>query len=805
MCVRYIQNIPVCHVDFTVEVERALRVLDGAVAVFDASAGVEAQTLTVWRQADKHHVPRICFLNKMDKPGASFVYSIESIRQKLKVKPLPLQIPIGTGKAFEGLVDLVTNEKITWSPKSSHDDGRVFERRPLTTADDPDLLKEARDARSALIEQSLSGEHNDLAQGISGAMYCSSQLSDSPCETLNILPRPAHSADQKDIESRIRLRSPRCPLLLYQKAVSPSAYLKRHVDFTVEVERALRVLDGAVAVFDASAGVEAQTLTVWRQADKHHVPRICFLNKMDKPGASFVYSIESIRQKLKVKPLPLQIADLDDEFAELVLGEFNENLDALPSVKLHAAIRRVTLARTAVPVFCGSALKNKGVQPLLDAITMYLPAPNERHHELLQWYGDDLCALAFKVIHDKQRGPLIADLDDEFAELVLGEFNENLDALPSVKLHAAIRRVTLARTAVPVFCGSALKNKGVQPLLDAITMYLPAPNERHHELLQWYGDDLCALAFKVIHDKQRGPLVFVRIYSGTMKPQSAVYNINRNTTERISRLLLPFADQQIEIPSLTAGNIALTTATGDTVVSSKSSASAVARRAGKDDGKKRGSAQESLVLVGVEIPQPVFFCTIEPPSMAKQADLDHALNSLQREDPSLIVKTDPNSGQTILCGMGELHIEIIHDRIQREYGIETQLGPLQVSYRETILNSGTAAASLPVISYSDTAEQLAQDVKDAVENGIHSSYLQGPLLGFPMQDVVVSVQSVHVRAGTSMPMVSACISRCMQKGYSTVLRTLTSGTATFTLALSSYEAMNLQDQNTLVSRMTGLA
>ncbi|XP_033861987.3 ribosome-releasing factor 2, mitochondrial isoform X1 [Acipenser ruthenus] len=635
------------HVDFTVEVERALRVLDGAVAVFDASAGVEAQTLTVWRQADKHHVPRICFLNKMDKPGASFVYSIESIRQKLKVKPLPLQIPIGTGKAFEGLVDLVTNEKLTWSPKSSRDDGRVFERSPLTTADDPDLVKEARDARSALIEQ-------------------------------------------------------------------------------------------------------------------------------------------------------------------------------------------------------------------------------------------------------------IADLDDEFAELVLGEFNENLDALPSVKLHAAIRRVTLARTAVPVFCGSALKNKGVQPLLDAITMYLPAPNERHHELLQWYGDDLCALAFKVIHDKQRGPLVFVRIYSGTMKPQSSVYNINRNTTERISRLLLPFADQQIEIPSLTAGNIALTvglkqTATGDTVVSSKSSAAAVARRAGKDDGKKRGSAQESLVLAGVEIPQPVFFCTIEPPSMAKQADLDHALNSLQREDPSLIVKTDPNSGQTILCGMGELHIEIIHDRIRREYGIETQLGPLQVSYRETILNSSTAAdtldrtigdkrhlvsvelavspcegeegsALLPVISYSDTAEQLAQDVKDAVENGIHSSYLQGPLLGFPMQDVVVSVQSVHVRAGTSMPMVSACISRCMQKalkqagsqvleplmsleitvseehlgtvlgdlaqrrgsiheiqsrqdskvvlasvpladmmGYSTVLRTLTSGTATFTLALSSYETMNLQDQNTLVSRMTGLA
>lgn len=294
------------HVDFTIEVERSLRVLDGAVAVFDAAAGVEAQTLTVWRQADKHRVPRICFVNKMDKPRASFPYSIESIKEKLKVKPLLLQLPIGTGKSFEGVVDVVTNEKILWSPSSIDDeDGTIFSRDPLTSTDDHELLKEARDARYSLIEQ-------------------------------------------------------------------------------------------------------------------------------------------------------------------------------------------------------------------------------------------------------------VADLDDEFAELALEALSENLDAVSAENLNAAIRRVTLAQTAVPVLCGSALKNKGIQLLMDAVTKYLPAPNECQRDFLHCYGSDLCALAFKVVHDKQRGPLVFLRIYSGTLKPQSAVYNINKNCTERMSRLLLPFADRQIEIPALEAGNIALT-------------------------------------------------------------------------------------------------------------------------------------------------------------------------------------------------------------------------------------------------------
>uniref|UniRef100_A0A672VBU9 Elongation factor G2 n=1 Tax=Strigops habroptila TaxID=2489341 RepID=A0A672VBU9_STRHB len=605
-----------------------------------------------------------------------------------------------------------------------------------------------------------------------------------------------------------------------------------HVDFTVEVERCLRVLDGAVAVFDASAGVEAQTLTVWRQADKHQIPRICFLNKMDK-----------IRRMYLIKLNSLQLKSL--LYLQLPIGEA------------------------------------KTFRGLVDVVTK----------EQIIWKPT-------------------SDLDDgkNFEQKLLLEaddpnlFQEVQDARNNLieQLQSAIRRVTLAQKAVPVLCGSALKNKGVQPLLDAVTMYLPAPNERSYEFLQWYKDDLCALAFKVLHDKCRGPLVFIRVYSGSLKPQSAVYNINKSCTERMSRLLLPFADQQIEIPSLMPGNIALTvglkqSATGDTIVSSKASAVAAARRAGMGTrGEKRSSSNtESLLLAGVEIPDPVFFCTIEPPSTAKQQDLDNALSCLQREDPSLKVKLDPDTGQTVLCGMGELHIEIIHDRIKREYGIETYLGPLQIAYRETILNAaqatdvldkavgdkrhfvtaelevrpglGERATTKPAIEYAVGIEELPKEVKGAVENGITNSCIQGPLLGFPVQDIDVTVQSLTLHPDTSHTMLSACVSRCMQKalkkagiqileplmnleitvsedhlsaaladlaqrrgsvqeiqsrqdnrvvvatvplaemmGYSTVLRSLTSGSATFTLELASYQALSSQEQSALLQRRTGL-
>uniref|UniRef100_A0A3Q2VEZ8 Elongation factor G2 n=1 Tax=Haplochromis burtoni TaxID=8153 RepID=A0A3Q2VEZ8_HAPBU len=622
-----------------------------------------------------------------------------------------------------------------------------------------------------------------------------------------------------------------------------------HVDFTLEVERALRVLDGAVAVFDASAGVEAQTLTVWRQAEKHHIPCVCFLNKMDKPAANFC--IESIRQKLKANPVLLQIPVGSGK-------NFTGVVDLLTSQKLMWKMKSM---RDDGRVFEVKAL-DRSDDP-----------------DLLQVVSDARTALIEQV----------ADLDDEFAELLLTDFSENFDAIPSNKLQEAVRRVTLARKGVPVLCGSSLRNKGVQPLLDAITAYLPAPNERHHDVFR--TSDLHS-SCSVTHFHRRTP------------SQSHYYNtacpILYICSERMSRLLVPFADQHVEIPSMTAGNIALTvglkqTVTGDTIVSSKASAAAAARRAQNDsEAGKRSRECASVILSGVEVPDPVFFCTIEPPSMSKQADLENVLNCLQREDPSLKVRVDPDSGQTILCGMGELHIEIIHDRIRREHGIETHLGPLQVAYRETILHEASASDTLdrtvgerrhvitvelavrPVdiasvggsceLAFTEELEgQLSAETKEAVENGVHSSFLQGPLLGYPLQSVSTLMQRVTIEPGTSPAMVSACVSRCMLKalrlaggqvlepvmslevtvgddhlssvlgdlaqrrgtvrdiqsrhdnkvllatvplaemmGYSTVLRTLTSGNATFSLELDTYEAMNPQEQNTLLKRLSGL-
>lgn len=630
-----------------------------------------------------------------------------------------------------------------------------------------------------------------------------------------------------------------------------------HVDFTLEVERSLRVLDGAVAVFDASAGVEAQTMTVWRQAEKHHVPCIGFLNKMDKHTANLDFCIESIKEKMRTTPILLQIpVGCGKNFSGIV--------DLVTNKKLIWKMRSMEDDGSCYEVM---PLDQTDEPVLLQAAT-------------------------------KARSTLIeqvADLDDEFAELLLTDFSDDFDAVPSNLIQDALRRVTLERKGVPILCGSSLKNKGVQPLLDAIIAYLPNPSQRHHDIIQWYKDDLCALAFKVIHDKQRGPLVFVRIYSGTLKAQSAIHNINRNCTERMSRLMLPFADQFVEIPSMTAGNIALTvglkqTVTGDTIVASKASAAAALRRVQNEMGRKGDAV--NVILTGVEVPDPVFFCTIEPPTIAKQSDLENALYCLQREDPSLKVRVDPDSGQTILCGMGELHIEIIHDRIKREYGIETHLGPLQVAYRETITQESKTTDTLDrtiggqrhVVSVELTVgptdncggsgiftieeelqNQLSPDLNEAIENGVHSSYLQGPLLGYPVQGVSTLIQTVNIQPGTSPAFVSACISRCMQKamkvagaqvlepvmslevtveenylgsvlgdlaqrrgtvrdiqsrydnkvllatvplaemmGYSTVLRTITSGTATFSLELDTYEGMNPQDQNVLLRRLTGL-
>ncbi|KAG7257860.1 hypothetical protein CRUP_000023 [Coryphaenoides rupestris] len=346
---------------------------------------------------------------------------------------------------------------------------------------------------------------------------------------------------------------------------------------------------------------------------------------MDKPTANFAFSIESIRQKLKANPLLLQI-----------------------------------------PV--GSGQNFTGMIDLVSQQQM-IWRPTSR--------GDNGRAFETKPLSQVEDSDLV---------------NEAQEA-----------RAALIEKAVPVLCGSSLKNKGVQPLLDAITHYLPAPDERHNDLVQWYQDDLCALAFKVVHDKQRGPMVFLRIYSGTMKPQAAVHNINRDSVERLSRLL---------------------TVTGDTIVSSKASAAAAARRANQH---RELEGKASVVLSGVE---------------------------------------------TILCGMGELHIDIIHDRIRREYGIETYLGPCRNAGphgggaeargdREPgrgPADGGSSSGNSWAWRRSSTDQggevQVPVELKAAVDTGVQSSYYQG---------VATTIERVSLEPGTSSAMVSACVSRCMLK------------------------------------------
>ncbi|OWZ15294.1 Translation elongation factor G [Phytophthora megakarya] len=431
-----------------------------------------------------------------------------------------------------------------------------------------------------------------------------------------------------------------------------------HVDFTIEVERAVRVLDGAVAVLDGVAGVEAQTETVWEQADRYRVPRIAFVNKLDREGASFARACESIEARFGVQTLCVQ----------LPVGEEAE------------------------------------FEGLLDLVDMQLIKWVDKEGEqvqrlpLLSSAGGKMAELYEKALEGRQM--LIeraSNFDDELGELFLME--EEID---NEILKAALRRITVQRDmasqVVVTLCGSALKNKGVQPLLDAVVDYLPSPLDlspfeahtvaggkktrgRSHgsenkvvQLKASSSEPLCALAFKVQHDRQRGLVVFFRVYSGVLNAKSQLLNASRGgTKERLTRLMHVTADDQEAVESISAGHIGAAvglkhTFTGDTLVSAK-------------------DAGYQMMLPGVQIPKPVFTCSIEAESSAKQKDLDAALENLQREDPSFVVTVDDETGQTLMSGMGELHLDIIKERLRSDYKLEPSVGAMRVAYLESITNS----------------------------------------------------------------------------------------------------------------------
>jgi elongation factor G len=403
-----------------------------------------------------------------------------------------------------------------------------------------------------------------------------------------------------------------------------------HVDFTAEVERSLRVLDGAVAVYDGVAGVEPQTETVWRQADKYNVPRMCFVNKMDRTGADFFRCVDMMVERLGANPLVLQ----------LPIGAESDFIGVIDLLEMRALTWR------------GETVKGE------DYTIEEIPA--DLAEQAAQW--------RVKMIET------LAENDEEILEVYLGGDDLSVDTLK-----AAIRRATIAGQVNPVLCGSAFKNKGVQPMLDAVVDYLPSPLDiprvdgvlmdgtteanRHAD----EAEPLSALAFKIAADQHLGKLTFVRIYSGVLENGQQVLNATKDRKERIGKIYQMHANKREELPRAGAGDIIAVaglkqTTTGDTLA----------------------DPQKPIILESMTFPDPVIYVAIEPKTKSDQEKLGTAIQKLAEEDPTFRVRTDEDTGQTIISGMGELHLEILVDRMRREFKVEANVGKPQVAYRETI-------------------------------------------------------------------------------------------------------------------------
>jgi elongation factor G len=482
-----------------------------------------------------------------------------------------------------------------------------------------------------------------------------------------------------------------------------------HVDFTAEVERSLRVLDGGITVLDGNEGVQSQSETVWRQADKYHVPRICFVNKMDKIGADFMMVVEDIKSKLGVKP-----------------------------------------AIMALPIGQESAFK--GIVLVLD-------------RKSIIWEGDDTGAkyTVGEVPED------MVDLVNEYREKLIEQVAETNDELmakyldgvePEVnEVKAALRQATISYKLVPIFCGSSLRNKGVQPLLDAVVEYLPSPvdigeikginpktdTEEVRKLVP--EEPFAGLAFKIQVDPHVGKLTYVRVYSGTLDAGSYALNSNKRAKERIGRLLLMHANTREEIKQAQAGGIVAVvglkeTKTGDTLC---------------DDA-------HPITFEGIEFAEPVISLAIEPKTKADQEKMGVALARLSEEDPTFKVKVDHDTGQTIIAGMGELHLDIIVDRMKREFIVDANVGNPQVAYRETVTMQAEAEGKyirqtgghgqyghcLIRIEPKDRGEgfefvsevtggAIPREFIPAIEKGVKEAMENGVLAGFPLVDMKVAV------------------------------------------------------------------
>jgi elongation factor G len=429
-----------------------------------------------------------------------------------------------------------------------------------------------------------------------------------------------------------------------------------HVDFTVEVERSLRVLDGAVAIFDAYAGVQPQSEAVWRQADKYHVPRLAFINKMDKTGADFENAIKTMRQRLAAHPVAIQCPIGKEDLFIGVIDFLEEKAIIWLEETLGAKFEVFDVAQLWDPAFLAS-------RPNVVAALKFSALDEAYYKE-----------------HREKSIEYIAEHDDSLVEKFL-----NGEKISADELRASIRRSTIALKLVPVLAGSAFKNKGIQPLLDAVVDYLPSPLDvppvegtsldGSEIVLRRASDDqpFAALAFKIMSDPFVGHVTYIRAYSGVLKSGSYIYNSTKQTRERVGRLLRMHANKREDIDAIHAGDIAAcvglkSVTTGDTLC----------------------DEEKPVVLENIDFPAPVISVAIEPKTKADQDKLGNAMQKLAQEDPTFRVHSDPDTGQTLISGMGELHLEIIVDRMMREFGVQATVGRPQVAYRETIRRRATA-------------------------------------------------------------------------------------------------------------------
>jgi elongation factor G len=611
-----------------------------------------------------------------------------------------------------------------------------------------------------------------------------------------------------------------------------------HVDFTVEVERSLRILDGAVAVFCAVGGVEPQSETVWRQANKYVVPRIAFINKMDRAGADFFSVVQQIKEKLGANPVPVQIPiGAEENFAGII------DLVEMKALTYFTDENNITNFKS-------------------EAI------PAEMQEEAEEWRG--------KLIEE------VAAVDDTLLERYL----EDHESITADEIRDALRKTAIAGIAIPVICGSAFKNKGVQALLDAVIDYLPSPvdkgsvtgiDPRNDEEVTREPDDeapMAALAFKIATDPFVGRLVFLRVYSGTLKAGDTVLNTRTMKRERINRLFQMHANKQNPKDSISAGDICAGVGfkdlkTGDTLC----------------------AINKPITLETMDFPEPVIGIAVEPKTQADVDKLSLALNKLAEEDPTFQVRTDPDSGQTVIHGMGELHLEILVDRLKREFKVECNQGAPQVAYKEAITatsefrevfkkQSGGRGKFADIIFEMGPADsgvrglQFINDVKGghipkeyipSVEKGFKEAMDNGPMAGFPLDSLKVSLkdgsfhavdsdslsfeiaakQAFRKFAGKCNPVIlepimstevvtpeeyvgdvigdfnrrrgkvegmeskagarviKAKVPLAEKFGYVTVLRTLTSGRATSTMEFSHYEKVPMEISNRIVEVTKG--